>query len=362
MHPILARPGRLLPYLAACAPLAAIVTALLARPGGLFLGEAIALAVPLTVGYAFMGLSPWYLCRQFPLKRARILPMVFAHAFAGAVIAALWVGLAALLAAGYGLVPAFEGLPGRFAAQAITLLAAGFLLYLLSAALNYVLLALAAASEAERREAELEILAREAELAALRAQIRPHFLFNSLNSISALASTDPPKAQEMCVRLGDFLRKSLSVGERKTISVAEELALSRAYLQVEALRFGDRLQVEEDLDERGDLCQLPPLLLQPLVENAVRHGVGVADRRRQGARQRGLLGRTAAHPDREPVRPGRAVAARDGSGASERAPAPGGQVGAGRPLRGQAPRRSVSRRHLGAGGGLGVTSGAEAPA
>ena len=273
MHPILARPGRLLPYLAACAPLAAIVTALLARPGGLFLGEAIALAVPLTVGYAFMGLSPWYLCRQFPLKRARILPIVLAHALAGAVIASLWVGLAAVLAASFGLIPAFQGLPGRFAGQAIALLAAGFLLYLLSAALNYVLLALQAASEAERREAELEILAREAELAALRAQIRPHFLFNCLNSISALASSDPPKAQEMCVRLGEFLRKSLSVGERKTISVAEELALSRAYLQVEALRFGERLQFEEDLDERGDLCQLPPLLLQPLVENAVRHGV-----------------------------------------------------------------------------------------
>ena len=273
MHPILARPGRLLPYLAACAPLAAIVTALLARPGGLFLGEAIALAVPLTVGYAFMGLSPWYLCRQFPLKRARILPTVLAHALAGVVMASLWVGLAALLAAAFGLVPAFQGLPGRFAGQAIALLAAGFLLYLLSAALNYVLLALQAASEAERRESELEILAREAELAALRAQIRPHFLFNCLNSISALASADPPKAQEMCVRLGEFLRKSLSVGERKTISVAEELALSRAYLQVEALRFGERLQVEEDLDERGDLCQLPPLLLQPLVENAVRHGV-----------------------------------------------------------------------------------------
>jgi hypothetical protein len=273
MHPILAKPGRLLPYLACCAPLAAIVTALLARPGGLFVGEAVALAIPLTLAYAFMGLSPWYLCRQFPLKRARIIPLVLAHATAGASIAALWVGFGALLAAGYNLIPGFEGLPGRFAAQLLTLLAAGFLVYLLAASLNYVLLALQAASEAERREAELEILAREAELAALRAQIRPHFLFNSLNSISALASADPPKAQEMCVRLAEFLRKSLSVGERKTISVAEELALSRAYLQVEALRFGERLQFEEDLDERGDLCQLPPLLLQPLVENAVRHGV-----------------------------------------------------------------------------------------
>jgi two-component system, LytTR family, sensor histidine kinase AlgZ len=273
MHPILAKPGRLLPYLAACAPLAAIVTALLARPGGLFVGEAIALAIPLTVAYAFIGLSPWYLCRQFPLKRARVLPLVMAHVLAGVLLAALWIGLAAVLCGVYELIPAFQGLAARFAAQAVTLLAAGFLLYLLSASLNYVLLALQAASEAERREAELEILAREAELAALRAQIRPHFLFNSLNSISALASSDPTKAQEMCVRLGEFLRKSLSVGERKTISVAEELALSRAYLQVEALRFGERLQFEEDLDERGDRCQLPPLLLQPLVENAVRHGV-----------------------------------------------------------------------------------------
>jgi hypothetical protein len=273
MHPILARPGRLLPYLAGCAPLAVIVTALLAGPGGLRLLEAIALAVPLTIAYAFMGLSVWYPCRQFPLGRSRVIPLVLTHAVAAALVAALWTGLAALLAAAYGLIPTFAGLPERLTPQLLSLFAAGVLLYLLAAALNYVLVALEAAREAERREAELAILAREAELAALRAQIRPHFLFNSLNSISALASTEPAKAQEMCVRLADFLRKSLSVGDRKTISVAEELALSRAYLQVEALRFGDRLQFEEDLDERGDACQLPPLLLQPLVENAVRHGV-----------------------------------------------------------------------------------------
>ncbi len=273
MHPILARPGRLLPYLAACLPLAAVVTALLARPGGLFLGEAIALAIPLTVAYAFMGLSAWYPSRQFPLTRSRALPLALTHALGAAIIAGLWVMLAVLLAAAYGSLPVFGGLPGRLASQGVTLFAAGVLLYLLAAALSYVLLALETAAEAEQREAEMQILAREAELAVLRAQIRPHFLFNSLNSISALATSDPPKAQEMCVRLAEFLRKSLAVGERKTISVAEELALSRAYLQVEALRFGERLEVEEDLDERGDACQVPPLLLQPLIENAVRHGV-----------------------------------------------------------------------------------------
>ncbi|HYX22220.1 MAG TPA: histidine kinase, partial [Thermoanaerobaculia bacterium] len=205
--------------------------------------------------------------------RSRMLPLVLTHAADAGLLSAMWVGLAALLAGTLGLFPAFTGLQARFGTQAIALFAAGVLLYLLAAALHYVLIALEAAGEAERREAELAILAREAELAALKAQIRPHFLFNSLNSIASLAATDPPRAEEMCVRLGEFLRRSLALGEKKSISVGEEIELSRAYLAVEALRYGSRLEVEEDLDERGQKCLVPPLLLQPLVENAVRHGI-----------------------------------------------------------------------------------------
>jgi sensor histidine kinase YesM len=273
MHPILAHRGRLLPYLAACAPLAAILTAMLARPGGLSLGEAACMAVPMTFAYAFMGLSAWYPCRQLPLTRSRVLPLVLTHAASAALVASIWIGLGVVLAAVLGLLPRFEGLRERFVGQSVALFAAGVLLYVLAAALNYVLLALEAAAEAERREAELQILAREAELAALKAQIRPHFLFNSLNSIASLAATDPPRAEQMCVRLGEFLRRSLALGEKKSISVGEEIELSRAYLAVEALRYGSRLEVEEDLDERGQRCLVPPLLLQPLVENAVRHGI-----------------------------------------------------------------------------------------
>lgn len=273
MHPILARPGRLLPYLAACLPVAAVVTALLARPGGLPLPEAAALAFPLTLAYAFMGLSAWYVCRRFPLERPR-LPLMLATFAAGAVVVnAVWVLLGGALAAALSLNPSFEGLPERYRAQVPALLSTGLLLYFLSVALHYVLLSFEAARDAERREAELTILARDAQLAALKAQIRPHFLFNSLNSIAALASSNPARAQEMCVRLSDFLRKSLAVGEKTSIPLSEELALSRTYLDVEALRFGERLTVEEDLDEQGGTCEIPPLLLQPLVENAVRHGI-----------------------------------------------------------------------------------------
>ncbi len=273
MHPILDRPGRLLPYLAACLPVAAIVAALLARPGGLDLPEAAALALPLTLAYAFMGLSAWYICRRFPLRGGRF-PLMLATFAAGAVVvSAVWVLLGELLAAALGQISSFANLPDRYRSQVPALVAAGFLLYFLSVALHYVLLSFEAAREAEQREAELTILARDAQLAALKAQIRPHFLFNSLNSIAALASADPGRAQEMCVRLSDFLRKSLAAGEKASIPLSEELALSRTYLDVESLRFGDRLAVEEDLDETGGACEIPPLLLQPLVENAVRHGI-----------------------------------------------------------------------------------------
>jgi LytS/YehU family sensor histidine kinase len=171
------------------------------------------------------------------------------------------------------LVPEFAGVAEGYGAQVLPLFAVGVLLYLLSVALHYVLLSFEAAREAERREAQLSLLAREAQLKALKAQVQPHFLFNCLNSISALAGSDPPRAREMCVKLGDFLRQSLAVGEKASIPVAEEMSLARSYLEVERVRFGDRLLVEEEINPSGKDCLVPPLLLQPLVENAVVHGI-----------------------------------------------------------------------------------------
>jgi len=116
------------------------------------------------------------------------------------------------------------------------------------------------------------VLAREAELRALRAQIDPHFLFNSLQSISALTTADPPAARRMCLLLADFLRETLALGARERIPLSSELALVRRFLAVEQVRFGDRLQV--DIDAAGaEACEVPALVLQPLVENAVTHGI-----------------------------------------------------------------------------------------
>jgi LytS/YehU family sensor histidine kinase len=131
---------------------------------------------------------------------------------------------------------------------------------------------------AERRAEEARTLAREAELQALRLQLNPHFLFNSLHSIAALATLDGPRAREMCLRLAEFLRISLKSGDRENVPLSEEIALARSYLEVERVRFGARLRVEERIDTAAQAIPVPALLLQPLVENAVKHGIaGLVD-------------------------------------------------------------------------------------
>ena len=99
------------------------------------------------------------------------------------------------------------------------------------------------------------------------------FFFNSLNSISALIGSDPAGARKMCLLLSDFLRKSLQLGAEDLASLEEEMALVSSFLQIEQVRLGPRLQVSVDVDADAGKCLLPPLLLQPLVENALRHGI-----------------------------------------------------------------------------------------
>ncbi|MFN2387218.1 MAG: sensor histidine kinase [Thermoanaerobaculia bacterium] len=308
MHPILARKGRLLPYLAATLPIGGILAALLAGRGGFPLLQAATLAVPMMLLYAFLGLSAWYPCRAAPLGRSPIARSVATHLAAALLTSAVWVLLGAGLARVLAAVPQLRDLPPRYASQVPALFSVGVLLYLISSALHYVLLAFEESREAERREAELRVLARDAQLKALKAQLHPHFLFNSLHSVGALTAKDPARAREMCLRLAEFLRKSLAVGESESIPVLEEMALAKAYLAVEALRFGPRLVIEEDF-ELADACEIPPLLLQPLVENAVRHGIGsrveggsIRLEARQTGRRLRIVIENPCDPDAPPAR------------------------------------------------------------
>ena len=126
----------------------------------------------------------------------------------------------------------------------------------------------------ERRRAQAESLRTTAELSALRAQLNPHFLFNTLNSIMALAGPGQPRTMQAIAQLAAMLRYSLSQSaEDEGVSLRQELDFTNQYLALELLRFGERLRVAQEIDTAALAWRLPPLTLQPLVENAIRHGV-----------------------------------------------------------------------------------------
>lgn len=125
----------------------------------------------------------------------------------------------------------------------------------------------------ETRKADAEKLARDAELYKLRQQLQPHFLFNSLNSISALAGKQPEQARKMIQQLSDFLRGALKKEDYQLTSLAEELQHLQLYLDMEKMRFGHRLSTEITYDEESMNFLIPPMLLQPIVENAIKFGL-----------------------------------------------------------------------------------------
>jgi LytS/YehU family sensor histidine kinase len=139
--------------------------------------------------------------------------------------------------------------------------------------LNWMWNLLKEQKEQEERRNEAEQLVKEAELVHLRQQLQPHFLFNSLNSISALAGSRPEEARKMIQQLSDFLRGTLKKDEQQTVPLKEELQHLGLYLEIERVRFGHRLNVEMEVPEETQNMLIPPLLLQPLVENAIKFGL-----------------------------------------------------------------------------------------
>lgn len=128
--------------------------------------------------------------------------------------------------------------------------------------------------EKERQEEQLCALAAEAELKALKAQIDPHFFFNTLNTIASLIHTDPERAEQTVERLAEMFRYVLNGSERRLVPLEDELAFVDGYLEIERARFGDRLRVTREVVPEALEVPIPSLILQPLAENAVRHGRG----------------------------------------------------------------------------------------
>jgi two-component system sensor histidine kinase AlgZ len=246
---------------------------LLTIPGQLSMREAVILSIPLSLIYAFICLSSWYSCRGNPLEKYGLGRLIATHVTAALIASVVWGFAAAGMASSLSKMPSFPELNTRFRPAIPVIVGSGILLYLLSVTFFYIIIAVDLSRDAEARVMQASVLARDAELKALKAQVNPHFLFNSLNSISALTTSDSAKAREMCILLGDFLRRTLGLGEKTAIPLEEELSLIHAFLAVEKVRFGARIQMQENIDKSALDAPVPPLLLQPLVENAVVHGI-----------------------------------------------------------------------------------------
>lgn len=281
MHPLLKRAearrhgsiNRLGIYLLAWAPLTALLVYLMAKPGAMGWRDAALLMLPMCLIYEFVCLSPWYLCKAMPLDRTPVKRLFLTFTIAAVFLSILWTQAGRLIAYLLSQIHDLQGIDQKFALHAALLLGPGFLMYTLAVASHYVILTLDESQAAQARVLETSILARDAELKALKAQINPHFLFNSLNSINALISKNPDSAQEMCILLADFLRMTLGLGEKAIVPLCEELELLQRYLAIEKVRFGSRLQIEMQISDHAQSCLVPPLILQPLVENAVVHGI-----------------------------------------------------------------------------------------
>lgn len=273
MHPILLQRRRLVLYLMAWLPVLALLTSMMVLTGWGGWTRSVIFGFPLVMVYAFLCLAAWYPCRALPLGDRQAAFSLGTHLATATISAAVWVGMAWALATVVERSADVER-GGRLSSEQMGMIfVLGLLLYLLSVAIHYLFAAAETSRAAERRALEAEVAARDAELQALKTQLNPHFLFNSLNSVASLAGSDPARAREMCIELGDYLRGTLNEKNAVLQPLQVELAMVRRFLNVESVRYGDRLRVVEKIDDDCTDCAVPPLLLQPLVENALKHGI-----------------------------------------------------------------------------------------
>ena len=221
--------------------------------------------------YSGIALSLWYPFRYFNTGDTKITSLITNIIASGALSVILWVLITKLIMT--SVLPEQNDYQAYWDATLPYRVGTGVFIYGLIILTYYLFDSLTNLSEKNAKEARLESLIRETELKMLRSQINPHFLFNSLNSISSLTITDPEKARDMVVKLSEFMRYALSRKDEQPVTLRHELENLRLYLDIEKVRFGDKLITEELIDDKCLEFKIPVMLLQPLYENAVKHGV-----------------------------------------------------------------------------------------
>lgn len=224
-----------------------------------------------TLIFGFLGLLAWYPTRYIPFQRQSPVYSLLAHIVAGVLVLTIWLIITvSLLNAIFANQGAYVEFLNKTLAWRSTL---GGLIYLVLVLIYYLVSNSQKLQERAQQEERLRNIVRDTELNMLKSQINPHFLFNSLNSISSLTMSNPDEAREMIIRLSDFLRYSLKHRENEYVPLKEELGRMKDYLAIEKIRFGEKLQYVFNISDACEEFPVPTMIFQPLFENAIRHSV-----------------------------------------------------------------------------------------
>jgi len=217
-----------------------------------------------------IGMAVWFVVRYNSPEGKPFAQLLSTHLAAAVILSLVWVYSASFISRNLMPAPAYLiYLDNNLTNRIFT----GFIIYTLMAMVFYLYIFYRKNREKMEREIELKQEVREAILSALKSQINPHFLFNSLNSIASLTLSNPGKAHEMVIALSDFMRYSLRKQHNEMVALEEEINHIRLYLQIEKIRFGDKMAYSFQVAPECLDCRIPTLLLQPLFENAVKYGV-----------------------------------------------------------------------------------------
>ncbi len=231
------------------------------------------IADPLISNFLFgiLGLLAWYPTRYIPFQKQTPVYSLVAHLAAAMLVLFTWLLLSVGILNGVFTqnVDYIAFLNRSLAFRGML----GALVYLVLVLVYYLTSSAQKLQERARQEERLKNLVRETELSMLKSQINPHFLFNSLNSISSLTMSSPDEARDMIIRLSDFLRYSLKHRENEFVTLQEEIGHMKDYLSIEKIRFGEKLCYEFSINGACESFPVPTMIFQPLFENAIKHSV-----------------------------------------------------------------------------------------
>lgn len=236
---------------------------------------AIADSLVSVIWFSLLGLLIWYFVRYNPFDKRKYENVIINHFVAAIIVVLVWL---ALIYYSLYKIPFEQDYDSFFRETFWWRVFNGIMLYLVTMMVYYTIFYFQDQQERMEREASLNTSIKDAELNALKAQINPHFLFNSLNSVNALITLEPERARSMVLNLSDYLRYSIKSDIKEKTPFKKELENLHRYIEIEKMRFDDRLVYDEQIDSTCAHIPVPNMILQPIIENAVKHGTTASGR------------------------------------------------------------------------------------